>query len=138
MPILLVAFLLGFSVGLRTLTGPAVLWLVKHGGLWAYALGILALVEYALDLHPRAGARTHPLGLSARIVSGGFCGWAVTLGNGNGIVMAGIVVGVVAAVIGAFVGLAARLKSVRAIGRVPAALVEDAIAVAISVIAVQF
>jgi uncharacterized membrane protein len=135
MALLLAASLLGLSVGLRTFTGPAVLWLVRHGGIWAHTLGVLALVEYALDLHPRAGARTQPLGLAARIISAAFCGWAVTFGTN--LVYAGVVVAALAALLGAYGGLAVRLKSASMLGRVPAALVEDVIAIAIAVIAIR-
>ncbi len=135
--LLLAAFLLGFAVGLRTLTGPAVLWLMRHGGVWAYVLGALALLEYAIDLRPRAGARTQLRGLVPRILSGGLCGWALSWGDGGAFVAAAIAVGAIAAVIGAHVGLAVRLKSAATIGRVPAALVEDAVTIAIAVAAVR-
>ncbi len=130
---LLAALLLGFAVGLRTFTGPAVLWLVRHGGAWAYVLGALALLEYAIDLHPGAGARTQPRGLIPRIVSGAFCGWAVSSSSTGAFIAIAIVVGAVSAVIGAHVGLAARLKLIATIGRVPAAFVEDAVAIAVAV-----
>lgn len=136
MPLLLVASLLGFAAGLRTFTGPAVLWLARHGGAWAYALGVLALAEYVVDLHPKAGARTLPLGLTARLVSGGFCGWAVTSASDTSVIW-GIVVGACAAIIGAYLGLAARLKAADAVGRVPAGLIEDLLAIGIAVAAVR-
>ena len=74
---MLVAILLGFLAGLRTFTAPAVLWLMRRDTPLAYALGVLALVEYVADLYPKAPARTRPLGLIARGCSGAFCGWTV-------------------------------------------------------------
>lgn len=136
MILLLLAFLLGFVAGLRTFTAPAVLWLLRHGGVWAYVLGFLALAEYAADLNPRAPARTGLFGIAARMVSGAFCGWAVTSGAGT-LAIWGAVIGAGAAVLGAYSGLAVRMKAISVIGRVPAALVGDLVAIVIAVLAVQ-
>lgn len=123
------ALLLGIVAGLRALTAPAVLWLVRHPSIAAYVLGVGALLELGGDLSPKTPARTRAMGLIARIVSGGFCGWAVT-GPVGASAAAGIVLGVVGALIGAYGGLAVRVRAVDLIGRVPAALVEDAVAIA--------
>jgi uncharacterized membrane protein len=134
---LLTAILLGFLAGLRTFTAPAVLLLMRRGTPLAYALGVLALAEYAADLSPKAPARTAPAGLIARACSGGFCGWTVmSLSGASG--AEGALAGAVAAVIGAYVGLAARSRAIGLIGRVPAGLLEDGIAAAASVAVVAY
>jgi uncharacterized membrane protein len=128
MPVLLAAFLLGFVAGLRTVTAPAVLWLMRHGTLWAYVLSAAAVFEYAGDLHPKAPPRTGPMGLSARIVSGAFCGWALVSSSGGSSITAALL-GALGAIAGAFLGLAARTHAIALIGRIPAALLEDAVAI---------
>jgi uncharacterized membrane protein len=123
------ALLLGLVAGLRTMTAPAVLWLVRHRSPVAYVLGVFALLELAGDLSPKAPARTGFAGLSARLVSGAFCGWVVTAWAGRPAVV-GAALGAAGAAIGAFGGLAARRRAIALIGPVPAALLEDAVAIA--------
>ena len=125
------ALLLGLVAGLRTLTAPAVLWLVRHPSPIAYALGVLALFELVGDLSPKAPPRTAAVGLGARVLSGAFCGWAVTAAAGRPAI-AGAAIGVAGALLGAYLGLAARVRAVSLIGRVPAALLEDAVAIALA------
>jgi uncharacterized membrane protein len=132
---LVAAILLGFLAGLRTFTTPAVLWLMRRPSPLAYVLAVLALLEDAGDLHPRAPARTQPVGLIARACSGAFCGWTVTSQSG-GPVLAGVLLGALAAVGGAFAGLAARKLAIDRTGRIPAALLEDIVAILASVAAV--
>ena len=123
------AFLLGVVAGMRTLTPPAVLWLMRHRSFVAYFLAAAALAELAGDLYPKTPARTSTAGLIARSVSGAFCGWAVTAAAGSSPLL-GIALGIAGALLGAYGGLAARLRAIALIGRVPAALVEDAVAIA--------
>ena len=125
----LAALLLGFVAGLRAATAPAVLWLIRYRSPAAYALGICALLEYVGDLYPRTPARTAFFGLTARVLSGAFCGWVVAAAGGaSG--LAGAFLGAVGAIAGAYLGLAARTGLTALIGRVAAALLEDAIAAA--------
>lgn len=126
---LIASLLLGVVAGLRTFTAPAVLWLTRHAGPVAYVLGVFALLEYAGDLHPKAPSRTAPAPLAARIISGGFCGWVICTAAGAPAI-AGAVLGICGALLGAFGGLAVRLAVSKLIGKVPAALVEDAVAAA--------
>jgi uncharacterized membrane protein len=132
MNLLVAAFLLGIVAGLRTLTAPAVLLLLRGGGRVSYIFALGALLEYTGDLNPKTPPRTAPVGLIARILSGGFCGWWLTAAAG-GPVIAGVLLGIFGAVIGAFAGLSARSAAVSLIGRVPAALLEDVIAIAAAV-----
>jgi uncharacterized membrane protein len=128
----LAAFLLGIVAGLRVFTAPAVLWLIRHPGPLAYGLGVVALLEYAGDLSPRAPSRTAPTSLIARLLSGGFCGWALSVAGGGGVVLC-VVLGMCGALVGAYGGLAVRLKLMSLLGSVPAALLEDVVAIAAAV-----
>lgn len=129
--LLLGAALLGLCTGLRTFTALAVLWLLRHPGPVAWGLAVLAVLEYFADLHPNAPPRTGATGLIARICTGGFCGGALLAGAGRSVV-AGVVIGAICAVIGAYAGLAVRMRAIRIVGRVPAALLEDGVAIAAS------
>lgn len=125
------AALLGLCAGLRTFTAPAVLWLLRHPGPIAWSLSVLAVLEYAADLHPNAPPRTGPTGLIARICSGAFCGGALLALAGHSIV-GGIIAGALGAIAGAYGGLWLRVRTIRVIGRIPAAILEDVVAIAAS------
>jgi uncharacterized membrane protein len=135
--VIVAILLLGFLAGLRTFTAPAVLWLMRRDTPLAYALGVLALVEYIGDLYPKAPARTRPVGLIARACSGAFCGWTVA-SLSSAPVAGAVLAGAVAAIIGAYVGLAIRSRAITLIGRVPAGLLEDVITAAASVAVVAY
>jgi uncharacterized membrane protein len=137
LPLLLAIFVLGFVAGLRTFTAPAVLWLMRHGGVWAIVLAVLAVVEYVGDLYPKTPARTGAFGLVARIVSGAFVGWSMATSAGSS-GTTGAIVGIVGALAGAYGGLGIRLKAIAAIGGIPAGLLEDVVAIALAVVAVGF
>jgi uncharacterized membrane protein len=132
MPVLVAALLLGVVAGLRTFTAPAVLWLVRHGGPIAYGLGTVAIVEYAIDLSPKAPPRTAPTGLIARLLSGGFCGFSLASAAGVS-TMFGALLGACGAFIGTHAGLAARQRAISILGPIPAGLAEDAVAIAAAV-----
>ena len=123
------ALLLGVVTGLRTFTALAVLWFVRHPGPFAFVLGGAAIFEYGFDLYPKAPPRTSAGGLTGRVFAGAFCGWAVTAVAGSPPI-AGALLGACGALIGAYGGLATRRRVTTLIGPVPAALLEDAIAIA--------
>jgi len=128
-----VALLLGAVAGLRTMTAPAVLLLVRRPSRAANVLAVMALAEYAGDLYPKAPARTAPGPLFARIVSGGFCGWfASRTTPARGV--AGAALGALGAVAGAYAGLSLRERAMERIGPVPAAIAEDVVALASAVL----
>jgi uncharacterized membrane protein len=131
---LLAAFILGIVSGLRVFTAPAVLLLTRRGGIIGIILGILALVEYALDIMPKTPPRTGLTGLNARIISGAFVGFWVTFTQGGSTAhnVVGGVIGIVGALIGAFGGLNLRMRAIPAIGGVASGIVEDLIAIAIA------
>jgi uncharacterized membrane protein len=134
MPFALAAFSLGFVAGLRAMTPPAVLRLVRDGNKAAYLAALGALGEYAADLAPNAPARTQPGALLARAWSGAYCGRRLAPSSDR--LIAGMALGAVGAIAGAFGGLAVRRRAMELVGPVPAALLEDAVAIAAAVLIV--
>jgi uncharacterized membrane protein len=144
--VLFLCFLIGCVTGLRSLTAPAAVCWGAHLG-WLHFAGtrlaflqhrttliiftLLALVELIADKLPNTPARTAPLGLTARVLVGGFCGAALSLSAGGGVVVAAIV-GVLGALAGTFGGYNIRHALV-AKAHLPdfaVALAEDAVAIA--------
>lgn len=138
------ALLIGVVAGSRAMMAPAaVSWAARLGRLhleggwlellarpWACGiLTVLALVELVADQLPTTPSRTVPVQFGARLVTGGFSGAAI--GAGYGSLFAGLLAGWVGAVMGTFGGRALRGWLAKAFGNDrPAALVEDAIALA--------
>jgi uncharacterized membrane protein len=129
---LLLAFLLGVVSGLRTFTAPAVLWIMRHGGFWSYVLLAAAVVEYFFDVHPNAPPRTCTSNILARLVSGAFVGWWAAAATGVWPVL-GAIAGGIGAVLGAYGSLAVRKRAIAHIGNLASGLLEDVIAIAVSV-----
>jgi uncharacterized membrane protein len=141
---LLFAFLIGLFAGLRSLTPPAATaWAVHLGWLKlqrplaligtlpaVIILTLLALAELVADKLPQTPSRTAPVGLIARIVTGGLTGACVAAG-GAGSALLGALLGSVGGIVGAFAGYQARTRLVRALGLpdVFIALLEDVIAI---------
>ena len=142
---LLLAFLIGFFAGLRSLTAPAATaWAVYLGWLKlerplsligsvpAVAIfTLLAVVELAADKLPRTPSRTAPPGLIARIVMGGLTGACVAASGAQGILL-GVLLGATGGVVGCFAGYQARIRLVKALHTrdIYVALVEDLVAIA--------
>ena len=142
---LLFAFLIGLFAGLRSLMAPAVTaWAVHLGWLKLEGLRsligslpsvviftLLAVAELVADKLPQTPSRTAPVGLIARIVTGGLTGACVAAGGGEGSLV-GAVLGAVGGVVGCFGGYQARTGLVKALGTrdIYVALVEDLVAVA--------
>jgi uncharacterized membrane protein len=141
---LLFAFLIGLFAGLRSLTPPAaVAWAVYLGWLRlarplalvgslpaVIILSLLAITEVIIDKLPNTPNRTAPLGLIARIVTGGFTGACVSLGGGKS-AWVGAGLGVLGGVVGCFGGYHVRARLVRSLGQPDfnIALIEDLIAI---------
>ena len=148
MTYILLALLSGIVAGLRAFTPlAAVSWAARLGHLqladtwlaflsyqwtpWVFSL--LAVGEYVTDQLPSTPSRKVPMQFGARLVSGGFCGAAIGLSAGGWIV--GLVAGLIGAVVGTYGGAAARGRLAAAFGRdLPAALVEDALAVVLGAV----
>lgn len=135
MPFAVAAFSLGFVAGLRTMTAPAVLRLMCDRNIAAYIAGLAALAEYVGDLSPKAPPRTQPAALAARVSSGAYCGRRLAASPDR--VIEGAVLGGAGAIVGAYAGLAARRRAIDAIGPLPAALLEDVVAIAGAVLIVK-
>jgi uncharacterized membrane protein len=130
------AFVLGLVSGLRVFTGPAALY-VARGGLASIVLVGAAVVEYVVDALPQTPSRTIPVGLAARIVSGAFVGWAATALSEHWMPpAAGIIVGIAGALAGTYGGSAARQWGIARFGAIPAAIVEDVVAIVLAAFAV--
>ena len=141
---LLFAFLIGLFAGLRSLTPPAaVAWAVHLGWLKlvrplsligslpaVIILSLLAVTEIILDKLPNTPNRTAPVGLIARIVTGGLTGACVSVGGGKS-ALVGAGLGVLGGIVGCFGGYHARAQLVKFL-RQPdfnIAVLEDLIAI---------
>ena len=93
-------------------------------------LSVLAITEIIFDKLPNTPNRTAPLGLIARIVTGGFTGACVSLGGGQS-AFVGAGLGVFGGIVGCFAGYQARARLVRFLGQpdINIALVEDLVAI---------
>lgn len=141
--VIALSLLIGVIAGLRAMTAPAAVSWAAHLG-WLpltgtplaflghvaapYALTALAIGELITDQLPKTPSRKVPVQFGTRILTGGLAGAA--LGTPGGMWVAGLGAGAAGAVIGTLGGAAGRARMARAFGRdLPAALVEDAIAV---------
>ena len=127
------AFVLGISVGLRVFTAPAVFYLIR-GSKIGHVLGIIALAEMVGDALPTVPARTFPPLLLARLFGGAFIGWVSS--NAHGLALVGALVGVVGSWIGSYGGLKVRTIMIKAVGALPAAILEDLVAILLAIFAV--
>ncbi len=120
----LAALLFGIVAGMRTFTGEAVCFGLR-GHLAGIIFAVLAVGEYIADALPWIPARTQVFPLLARIVSGAFMGWVAAR-------IPGIVLGIIGALAGTFAGYRLRMRAIEAIGALPAALLEDVVAIALA------
>jgi uncharacterized membrane protein len=139
----IVALLIGIIAGLRTFTAPAAVawaahlgWLpVAHTSLafmdatvTSYIFTILAIVELVLDQLPSTPSRKVPMQFGARLISGALCG--ATVGAAAGSLIGGLILGLIGAVIGTLAGYEARKRLAKNFGGdLPAALIEDLVAI---------
>jgi len=139
----LLAALIGIVAGLRAMMAPAaVAWaaylvwfdvsqttLAFMGYRWTpWIFTVLAIGELITDQLPSTPSRKVPMQFGARIVAGGLSG--AVLGADGGSLLVGLVAGAVGAVIGTFAGAALRTRlAVSFGGDLPAALIEDIVAV---------
>jgi uncharacterized membrane protein len=141
---LVFAFLIGIFAGLRSLTPPAATaWAVHLGWLRlqrplaligtlpaVIVLTLLALAELVADKLPQTPSRTAPVGLVARLVTGGLAGACVAAGSA-GSALLGALLGGVGGIVGGFAGYQVRTRLVKALGTpdISIALLEDLIAI---------
>jgi uncharacterized membrane protein len=148
--ILVLAFLIGIVAGLRAMTAPAAVSWAAHLGLlplqgtplaWLgyaftpYIFTVLALGELFNDKLPKTPSRTVPPQFIARVISGSLVGAAI--GAAGQSLILGLVAGAIGAVAGTLGGAALRSKLAGFFGKdLPAALLEDAIAIILSIVVV--
>ena len=139
----LLALLMGVVAGLRTMTAPAAVswaaylgwldlrgsWLAFLGYAWTpWIMSLLALGELVTDQLPSTPSRKVPMQFGARIASGALAGAAI--GAPGGALIAGGAAGIAGAILGTLGGHAARARLAKSFGRdLPAALIEDAVAI---------
>lgn len=139
----LLAFLMGVIAGLRTMTAPAAVswaaylgwldlrgsWLAFLGYAWTpWIMSALALGELVGDQLPSTPSRKVPMQFGARIVAGALAGAAI--GAPSGAPLPGAVAGIAGAILGTLGGHSARARLAKSFGRdLPAALIEDAVAI---------
>jgi uncharacterized membrane protein len=147
--ILINAFLIGTGSGLRALIGiAAASWAARYGILlldhtWLaflgyaftpYILTLIAIGELVNDKLPKTPSRLIPPQFVTRILMSVLCGLAIGT-PGNGMII-GLVAGIIGAVAGTFGGAKARGLLAKTFGRdLPAALLEDAVALGIAAFA---
>jgi uncharacterized membrane protein len=146
--ILALAFGIGVVAGLRALTAPAaVAWAAHLGRLnlhdsslafmastWSVVLfSALAIFELVGDMLPTTPSRTAPAPLSARIISGGFCG-ACVCASANQSLIIGAALGAIGAMAGAFGGYQLRKRLVAGLNvkDIFIAIPEDLIAIGLA------
>ena len=148
--IIVLAFLIGIVAGLRALTAPAaVSWAARLGLLplqgtslaflgyaaTPYIFTLLAIGELINDKLPKTPSRKVPPQFITRIITGAFSGAAV--GAARQSLIIGLVAGAVGAVAGTLGGAAVRTKLAEMFGKdLPAALLEDAVAIILSIVVV--
>jgi len=138
------AFLIGVVAGLRALTPiAAVSWAARLGRLhlentWLaflgysatpYIISLLAILELLNDKLPKTPSRKAPPQFITRVVTGAFSGAA--LGAAGQALIGGLLLGAIGAVAGTLAGSVMRARLAKAFGGkdLPAALIEDAIAI---------
>jgi uncharacterized membrane protein len=144
------AFLIGIASGMRSMLGlAAVAWSAHCRRLnladtklaffgfaaTPWILSAAALGELIFDKLPSAMSRTLPMPFITRLVTGSLCGAAIGLTAQRPI--GGALAGALGAVVGTFRGAKFRGALAKALGRdLPAALLEDVVAIALAVFAV--
>lgn len=128
--VLALTFAIGLVAGLRSLTAPAVVCWAAHlgwinlsgsplafmGSTWAlWLFTILALIELVADQLPTAPARTAPVGLIARLVTGMLSGACLAVAGGVSLLV-GVICAAVGVLVGTFGGYQARIGLVRPCG----------------------
>lgn len=121
----LAALVFGFAAGLRTVLPEALYFGLNGTGAWRIIFPLAALGEFIGDLLPFSPARTGVAPLLGRCASGGLMGW-IAAG------VPGVTAGVLGALIATFGGYRLRMALIKAIGPIPAALLEDVIAIGIA------
>jgi uncharacterized membrane protein len=139
------ALFIGLAAGLRSMTAPAIVSWAAHlrllhlehspfafmgSKITVIVFSAFAIGEYIVDKLPKTPKRTEPVGLIARIITGGASGGCLYVANGKSMLV-GMLLGGVGGVIGAFSGYEARkwLGNTLKVKDVFIAIPEDLIAI---------
>jgi len=150
MSFLISAFVLGVVCGLRALVGlAAASWAASRQqipleGTWLSFLGfrftpyitsLLAVGEVISDKLPKTPSRLVPPQFGGRVVMGALTGSAIGLSQGH--LLLGALSGIIGSVVGTLGGSKGRALAAQLFGRdLPAALLEDILAIILAVIAI--
>jgi len=150
--LLLLALLLGVSAGLRSMTPLAVVawaargWPAVAGSalgfmaapITGYVFAALAIGELIADKLPFIPSRLQPGPLGGRVISGALTGAVAAIAMQGSPLLAGIA-GAIGGLAGSYGGHAVRrdLTVGRKLPAIPIALVEDAVAIGLAVLAVS-
>lgn len=129
------SFVLGIVAGMRTFLAPTALYLAR-GGIAGYILALAAAGELVVDILPQTPSRTILPAVIGRVVSGAFVGWMLCSFLGAQPI-AGAALGIAGALLGTYGGAHVRGLLIQRFGAVPAALIEDAFAIALAVATVS-
>ncbi|WP_260735917.1 DUF4126 family protein [Tunturiibacter lichenicola] len=151
MVFLISAFVVGVACGLRALVGlAAVSWAASSGnvpvqGTWLAFLGfratpfitsLLGIFELVTDKLPKTPSRLVPPQFGARVLMGALTGAAIGVSHGH--LFMGLLSGIVGSILGTLAGAKARAAAARLFGRdLPAALLEDVVAIALLFLALR-
>ena len=150
MSVLISAFVLGIVCGLRSMVGlAAASWAARRQqvpleGTWLAFLGyrftpyitsLFAVGEIVNDKLPKTPSRLVPPQFAGRVVMGALTGSAIGLSQQHFVV--GAIAGIVGSVVGTVGGSKARAFAAKLFGRdLPAALLEDVLAIVLAVAAI--
>jgi uncharacterized membrane protein len=150
MSLVISAFALGVVCGLRAMVGlAAASWAANRQqisleGTWLSFLGfrftpyitsLLAIGEIINDKLPKTPSRLVPPQFTGRVVMGALTGSAIGLSQEHFLI--GALSGIIGSVVGTLAGSKARAFAAKLFGRdLPAALLEDVIAVALAVVTI--
>jgi uncharacterized membrane protein len=150
MSLVISAFALGVVCGLRAMVGlAAASWAANRQqisleGTWLSFLGfrftpyitsLLAIGEIINDKLPKIPSRLVPPQFAGRVVMGALTGSAIGLSQEHFLI--GASSGIIGSIVGTLAGSKARAFAAKLFGRdLPAALLEDAIAVALAVVTI--
>jgi uncharacterized membrane protein len=146
----LLLLIIGVAAGLRAATPLAALALgaylgwIDLTGTWAAFAGniitvvvlvLIAILELVGDQLPQTPSRKSPPAFTGRVIAGALAG--TVLGLATGAWIAGLILGAIGAVAGTLGGFEIRRLMARAFGRdLPAALIEDAVAIVVALLVV--
>ena len=150
MSVVISALVLGVVCGLRSMVGLAAaswaanLQQIPLEGTWLSFLGfrftpyitsLMAIGEVINDKLPKTPSRLVPSQFGGRVAMGALSGSAIGLSQGH--LIFGALSGIIGSVVGTLAGARARAFAAKLFGRdLPAALLEDFLAVALAVVAI--